>query len=121
MSEMKIRDENVAFASFGQDVKEARKAMGITRESLAGMLNIDVRYLANIENYHQIPSLSLFYRIIVTCNLPVNRYFYEFNNDFEDEELQMFLYNMNACPKKYRGAVKALVDELRRIDNIELK
>ena len=37
------------FETFGEDVKEARKVRNISRKDLAEQVNIDTRYLANIE------------------------------------------------------------------------
>ena len=45
------------FETFGADVKEARKAKNLARKDLAEKVNIDTRYLANIENEGTIPSL----------------------------------------------------------------
>lgn len=38
------------FETFGADVKEARKVKQLSRKTLAEQVNIDWRYLANIEN-----------------------------------------------------------------------
>ncbi len=38
------------FETFGADVKAAREAKRLTRKTLAEMVGIDWRYLANIEN-----------------------------------------------------------------------
>lgn len=37
------------FETFGADVKAARDALNISRRALAEQINIDPRYLANIE------------------------------------------------------------------------
>ena len=47
------------FETFGADVKEARKAKNLARKDLAEKVNIDTRYLANIENEGTIPSLPV--------------------------------------------------------------
>ena len=44
------------FETFGVDVKEARKAKNLARKDLAEKVNIDTRYLANIENEGTIPT-----------------------------------------------------------------
>ena len=46
------------FETFGADVKTARKAKHLTRKDLAEKVNIESRYLANIENEGTIPSRS---------------------------------------------------------------
>ena len=38
------------FVTFGSDVTAARQAMRISRKAMAEKVNIDWRYLANIEN-----------------------------------------------------------------------
>ena len=43
------------FETFGADVKAARKAKHLTRKTLAEMVGIEWRYLANIENKGTIP------------------------------------------------------------------
>ena len=47
------------FETFGADVKEARKVKQLSRKTLAEQVNIDWRYLANIENDGTIPSLPV--------------------------------------------------------------
>ena len=44
------------FETFGADVKAARKAKHLARKTLAEMVGIEWRYLANIENKGTIPS-----------------------------------------------------------------
>ncbi len=47
------------FETFGADVKAAREAKRLTRKTLAEMVGIEWRYLANIENQGAIPSLPV--------------------------------------------------------------
>lgn len=42
--------ETENFVRLGADLKAARKVLGLSRRALAEMVNIDPRYLANIEN-----------------------------------------------------------------------
>ena len=63
------------FETFGADVKEARKVKQLSRKTLAEQVNIDWRYLANIENDGTIPSLPVIIQLIKECGLPVERYF----------------------------------------------
>ena len=50
--------------TFGADVKEARKAKNLARKDLAEKVNIDTRYLANIENEGTIPSLPVIIQLV---------------------------------------------------------
>ncbi len=63
------------FETFGADVKAARKAKRWARRTLAEMVNIDSRYLANIENKGTIPSVPVVIQLISICGLPSDRYF----------------------------------------------
>ena len=55
------------FETFGADVKEARKVKQLSRKTLAEQVNIDWRYLANIENDGTIPSLPVIIQLIKIC------------------------------------------------------
>ena len=57
------------FETFGADVKAARSAKHLSRRTLAEIVNIDSRYLANIENEGTIPALP----VIIQWNSQENR------------------------------------------------
>lgn len=114
MSKLCIRDEAVAFGNLGRDIKEARKTMRLSRAALAEILNIDMRYLANIENYGRMPSLTLFYRLVTVCNLSVERYFYG-ELKMEDDELQSLFRRICSCPKHYRIVIKSVIEGLEQV------
>ena len=52
------------FETFGADVKAARKAKRLSRKTMAEIINVDARYLANIENDGTIPSLPVVIQLI---------------------------------------------------------
>ena len=54
------------FETFGTDVKAARNAKHLSRKTLAEIINIDSRYLANIENEGTIPSYHTAYQSMWT-------------------------------------------------------
>lgn len=47
------------FETFGKDVQMAREAVGLSRRELAEQINIDPRYLENIELEETIPVCPL--------------------------------------------------------------
>jgi len=76
------------FETFGADVKAAREAKRLARKTLAEMVGIEWRYLANIENQGAIPSLPVMIQLIKICGLPVERYF---NPEIMREESEEYL------------------------------
>jgi len=69
-------DELFDFRAFGRAVKQTRQNEGMTRKEAAEKIPIDPRYLTNIENKGQHPSLQVFYRLATMFNLSVDQYFY---------------------------------------------
>ena len=56
------------FETFGADVKAAREAKRLARKTLAEMVGIEWRYLANIENQGAIPSLPVMIQLIKSAD-----------------------------------------------------
>ena len=64
------------FKAFGQAIKAARKAKGISRNQLADKMNIAPRYIASIENSGQHPSLPIFYELVTLLDVSVDQFFF---------------------------------------------
>jgi len=115
------RKRNVApFASFGADVKDARKALGYSQKSLAGIIGIDPRYLANIENSGALPSLPIFYELIKLCKLPVEHYFHpDEAEERESRERERISLKLRVCPDKYLQIIEGTIDATIRLIETE--
>jgi len=112
------RERNRApFASFGADMKEARKAVGLTQKALAEEIGIDLRYLTNIENSGALPSMPVFYEIVRVCKIPVERYFYP---DAEEargsNERERTAIKLNICPEEYLPIIEGALDAALKLD-----
>jgi transcriptional regulator with XRE-family HTH domain len=68
--------ERYDFKAIGQAIKTAREYREITREQLAGKLDLAPRYIMAIENQGQQPSFQVFYELITMFNIPVDRYLF---------------------------------------------
>lgn len=55
---MRKKEDKYDFRAFGLAIKEARMKQGLTREQVGTIIEIDPRYLTNIENKAQHPSLK---------------------------------------------------------------
>lgn len=73
---MKREVERYDFKAFGQAIKAARKAKGISRNQLADKMNIAPRYIASIENSGQHPSLQIFYELVTFLDVSVDQFFF---------------------------------------------
>ena len=72
---MRKKEDKYDFRAFGLAIKEARKKQGLTREQVGAMIEIDPRYLTNIENKGQHPSLQVLYDLVSLLNVLVDEFF----------------------------------------------
>ena len=98
------------FETFGADVKAARKAKRWARRTLAEMVSIDSRYLANIENKGTIPSVPVVIQLINICGLPSDRYFNSAIIRSESELRQRVSHKLKLCPEEYLTIVEGTID-----------
>ena len=98
------------FETFGEDVKAARQAKRISRKAMAEKINIDWRYLANIENDGAIPSLPVIIQLIKACGLPVERYFNPEIMRAESEQRQRVSHKLKLCPEEYLPIIEGAID-----------
>ncbi len=64
------------FTAFGQAIKAARMGRKESRKDVSDAMNISPRYLANIENKGQQPSLQIFYELVTRYNISVDQFFF---------------------------------------------
>lgn len=73
---MKRKIDKYDFEAFGQAIKAARKAKGLSRNEVANKINIAPRYIASIENSGQHPSLQIFYELVTLLDVSVDQFFF---------------------------------------------
>ena len=98
------------FETFGADVKAARKAKRWARRTLAEMVNIDSRYLANIENKGTIPSVPVVIQLISICGLPSDRYFNSAIFRSESELRRRVSHKLKLCSEEYLTIIDSAID-----------
>ena len=98
------------FETFGADVKAAREAKRLARKTLAEMVGIEWRYLANIENQGAIPSLPVMIQLIKVCGLPVERYFNPEIMREESAQRQRVSHKLKLCPEEYLPIIEGAID-----------
>ena len=72
---MRKKEDKYDFRAFGLAIKSARKKQNLTREQVGAMIEINPRYLTNIENKGQHPSLQVFYDLVSLLNISVDEFF----------------------------------------------
>lgn len=108
-----------SFATLGNDIKQARNALGIARRTLAEKVGIDPRYLANIENSGDIPSVPVLYELIQICKLPMERYFSPEVQSDESEQRQRVSHKLKLCPEQYLPIIEGAIDGAIRSREVE--
>ena len=114
-------DDCPGFETFGADVKAARKAKRLSRKTMAEIINVDARYLANIENDGTIPSLPVVIQLIKECGLPVERYFNPEIMREESAQRQRISHKLKLCPEQYLPIIEGAIDGAIQINNPKKK
>ena len=111
---MKQSKEKFDFKAFGQAIKAARKAKGISRNQLADTLNIAPRYIASIENSGQHPSLQILYELVTLLDVSVDQFFFperEQEKSTRRRQLDTMLDTMSETDLKIMSATAKGIEE----------
>ncbi len=113
---MKREVKKYDFKAFGQAIKAARKAKGISRNQLADQMHIAPRYIASIENSGQHPSLQIFYELVTLLDLSVDQFFFpnkETGKSTQRRQLESLLDEMS---DKGLRIVTATAKEIKEVE-----
>ena len=105
------------FKAFGAAIKAARKEYGDSRKKVSDELYISPRYLANIENKGQQPSLQVFYDLVTRYHISVDQFFFPdkaADKSTQRRQLDSLLDNMS---DKGLRVVTATAKELADVEN----
>ena len=100
-----------AFATLGEDIKQAREILNMSRKQLAEMANIDPRYLANIENSGFIPSMALLHQIVVIIKIPMEKYFNPELAGGGSEQRRRIANKLKMCPENVLPIIEGALDK----------
>jgi len=107
---MRNKDEKYNFTSFGLAIKEARMKKGLTREQVGNIICIDPRYLTNIENKGQHPSLQVFYDLVTLLNISVDEYFYPYSSHVKSTRRRQIETQLDSFNDKELMLIEALAE-----------
>ena len=98
---------------FGQIVKDARIATGMTQDALAEQAGVTTRYIMAIENENKHPSMPVLFKIIRILKISTNMIFYP-EIQHTDREKEQLMHMIQLCSEKEikiaAATVKALLD-----------
>lgn len=99
--------------SFGQTIKDARIAAGMTQDALAEQAGVTPGYIMAIENENKHPSMQVLFRIIRTLKISADTIFYP-EIQHTDREKEQLMHMIQLCGEKEikiaAATVKALLD-----------
>ena len=96
---MEEQTKQFDFWALGQAIKKARDEKGWSRNGLTEMLGITPRYLVDIENEGQPPSLQVLYELVTLLDVSVDEYFFpnkKAEKDTQRRQLDRLLDEMDS-------------------------
>ena len=88
------------FKAFGAAIKAAREGRKESRKKVGDEMFISPRYLANIENKGQHPSLQIFFELIQRYHISVSHYFQLWSRLLKIDMNELFSFHEELTEKK---------------------
>ena len=110
------RPETLDFTAFGRAIKAARMAKKESRKDVSDSMNISPRYLANIENKGQQPSLQIFYELVTRYDISVDQFFFP-KKDIEKSSQRLQLDSLlNGLSENGLRVITATAKEIAEVE-----
>ena len=113
---MENRNKQFDFRTLGQAIKKARNEKRWTREELGSRLGITARYLVDIENEGQHPSLQVLYSLVTLFDISVDQFIFpnkEAEKDTQRRQLESLLDDMDSRELTIMTATAKGIQETR--------
>ena len=105
------------FAAFGQAIKAARTGRNESRKKVSDEMNISPRYLANIENKGQQPSLKIFYELVTRYDISVDQFFFPDKTTEKSTQRRQLDTLLDSMSDKGIRIVTATAKEIAEVEN----
>ena len=116
---MRKKEDKYDFRALGFAIKEARKKRGLTREQVGAMIEIDPRYLTNIENKGQHPSLQVFYDLVSLLNVSVDEFFLPTDNMIKSSRRRQLEEKINQLTDTDLVIMESVIDGIMKYKRME--
>ena len=116
---MRKKEDKYDFRALGFAIKEARKKRGLTREQVGAMIEIDPRYLTNIENKGQHPSLQVLYDLVSLLNVSVDEFFLPTDNMIKSSRRRQLEEKINQLTDTDIVIMESVIDGIMKYKRME--
>ena len=116
---MRKKEDKYDFRALGFAIKEARKKRGLTREQVGAMIEIDPRYLTNIENKGQHPSLQVLYDLVSLLNVSVDEFFLPTDNMIKSSSRRQLEEKINQLTDTDLVIMESVIDGIMKYKRME--
>lgn len=104
------------FKAFGQAIKAARTERKESRKKVSDEMYISPRYLANIENKGQQPSLQIFYELVTRYDISVDQFFFPNKSAEKDTQRRQLDTLLDSMSEKGIRVVTATAKEIAEVE-----
>lgn len=105
------------FKAFGQAIKTARTERKESRKTVSDEMYISPRYLANIENKGQQPSLQVFYDLVTRYHISVDQFFFPDKTAEKSTQRRQLDTMLDSMSDKGLRIVTATAKEIAEVEN----
>lgn len=116
---MRKKEDKYDFRAFGLAIKAARKKQNLTREQVGAMIEIDPRYLTNIENKGQHPSLQVLYDLVSLLNVSVDEFFLPTDNMIKSSRRRQLEEKINQLTDTDLVIMESVIDGIMKYKRME--
>lgn len=104
------------FKAFVQAIKAARTERKESRKKVSDEMYISPRYLANIENKGQQPSLQIFYELVTRYDISVDQFFFPDKSAEKDTQRRQLDTLLDSMSEKGIRVVTATAKEIAEVE-----
>ena len=99
--------------NYGQTIKDARLAAGMTQDALAEQIGVTTRYIMAIENENKQPRMKVLFKLIRALKISADTIFYP-EIKHTDKKKEHIIHMIQLCDERdlqvVTATVKALLD-----------
>lgn len=118
---MRKKEDKYDFRAFGLAIKQARIKQGLTREQVVAMIEIDPRYLTNIENKGQHPSLQVLYDLVHLLNISADEFFLPASDLVKSTRRRQLEEQLDTMSEKDLIIIESVADGIIKSKEVEKK